>query len=158
MTRTAGWALALATMGVVVALDQSTKAAAVASIERGEQVNVFLGIDFTYVRNTGVAFGFLSGGGWAITALTVLALTLLLAYFAAHAKRPLLWLPVGMVIGGAFGNLADRAREGAVIDFIDPVMWPAFNFADMCIVCGIFLLFWVVERSVDGKQDTLDSA
>ena len=45
---------------------------------------------------------------------------------------PLLWLPVGLLLGGALGNLADRAREGAVIDFIDPVAWPAFNLADAC--------------------------
>jgi signal peptidase II len=145
LTRTAGWALALATMGLVVAVDQATKAWAVAAIERGEQVNVFLGIDLTYVRNTGVAFGFLSGGGWPITALTVTALVLLLAYFAVNARRPLLWLPVGMVIGGALGNLADRAREGAVIDFIDPMLWPAFNLADAFIVVGILVLFWVIE-------------
>jgi signal peptidase II len=51
-----------------------------------------------------------------------------------------------MLLGGALGNLADRAREGAVIDFIDPVAWPAFNVADSCIVVGVFLLLWVVER------------
>ena len=50
---------------------------------------------------------------------------------------PLLWLPVGLLLGGALGNLADRAREGAVIDFIDPVAWPAFNLADACIVVGV---------------------
>jgi signal peptidase II len=58
---------------------------------------------------------------------------------------PLLWLPVGLLLGGALGNLADRAREGAVIDWIDPVAWPAFNLADACIVVGVFLLLWVVE-------------
>ena len=58
---------------------------------------------------------------------------------------PLLWLPVGLLLGGALGNLADRARDGAVIDFIDPVAWPAFNLADACIVVGVFLLLWIVE-------------
>ena len=48
-----------------------------------------------------------------------------------------------MLLGGALGNLADRAREGAVIDFIDPVAWPAFNVADSCIVVGVLvLLLW----------------
>jgi signal peptidase II len=60
---------------------------------------------------------------------------------------PLLWLPVGLLMGGALGNLADRARDGAVIDFIDPVAWPAFNVADTCIVVGVFLLLWTVEGS-----------
>jgi signal peptidase II len=50
-----------------------------------------------------------------------------------------------MLLGGALGNLADRAREGAVIDFIDPVAWPAFNLADTCIVLGVVGLLWVVE-------------
>ena len=45
---------------------------------------------------------------------------------------------MGLLLGGALGNLADRAREGAVIDFIDPVAWPAFNVADACIVVGVF--------------------
>ena len=60
---------------------------------------------------------------------------------------PWLWLPVGMLLGGALGNLADRAREGAVIDFIDPVAWPAFNVADACIVIGVLALLYVVERA-----------
>jgi signal peptidase II len=75
------------------------------------------------------------------------ALVLLIGYFLRHSEVPLLWLPVGMLLGGALGNLADRARDGAVIDFIDPVAWPAFNVADSCIVVGVFLLLWVVERS-----------
>ena len=74
-----------------------------------------------------------------------LSLALLLGYFWANRDMPLLWLPVGLLLGGALGNLADRAREGAVIDWIDPVAWPAFNIADACIVIGVFLLLWVVE-------------
>jgi signal peptidase II len=57
----------------------------------------------------------------------------------------MLWLPVGAVIGGAIGNLADRARAGAVVDFIDPIAWPAFNLADMAIVIGILGLVYIVE-------------
>jgi signal peptidase II len=64
---------------------------------------------------------------------------------------PLLWLPVGMLVGGALGNLADRAREGAVIDFIDPVAWPAFNLADASIVLGVLTLLYVVEGQGQGK-------
>jgi signal peptidase II len=50
-----------------------------------------------------------------------------------------------MLLGGALGNLADRARAGAVIDFIDPVAWPAFNVADSCIVVGVVVLLLLVE-------------
>ena len=80
------------------------------------------------MRNSGIAFGLLSGSSDALVlALTLGALALLLAYFAAHASRPELWLPVGLVVGGALGNLADRVRIGAAIDFLDPPLWPAFN-------------------------------
>jgi signal peptidase II len=140
-----GLARAVATAGVVVALDQITKQIAVSSIERGDQVNVFIGLDFTNTRNTGVAFGAFEGGGLIVALLIGISLGLLLLYFAFHADTPLLWLPVGMLVGGALGNLADRAREGAVIDFIDPVAWPAFNVADSCIVIGVLLLLYVVE-------------
>ena len=140
-----GWARAAAAVGVVVALDQGSKAIAVASLERGEAVNVFLGIDVAHVRNTGVAFGFLSGGGPLIVALTAAALLLLLVFFARNADRPLLWLPVGALFGGALGNLADRAREGTVIDFVDPIAWPAFNLADTAIVLGVLGLLYVME-------------
>ena len=140
-----GWARALATVGVVFALDQATKQIAVASLERGQSTNVFFGLDITNARNRGVAFGALDGSGVIVAVLIAVALVLLLAYFTTHARRPWLWLPVGMLLGGALGNLADRAREGAVIDFIDPVAWPAFNLADASIVIGVFALLYVVE-------------
>jgi signal peptidase II len=140
-----GPAAAIATAGVVVALDQVTKQLADSDIARGDEVNVFFGLDLTNTRNTGVAFGALEGGGLVVAILIVLSLALLVGYFVANRHMPLLWLPVGLLLGGALGNLADRAREGAVIDFIDPVAWPAFNLADACIVVGVFLLLWVVE-------------
>jgi signal peptidase II len=143
--RTRGWARALATVGVVVAADQAAKQAAASGIARGDSVNVFLGLDLTNTRNTGVAFGALQDGGVAIGILVALALSLLVGYFALNATRPWLWLPVGLLLGGALGNLADRARAGAVIDFIDPVAWPAFNLADAAIVVGVLGLLYVVE-------------
>ena len=140
-----GAGAAIATAGLVVALDQATKQLAVSNIERGHDVNVFFGLDFTNTRNTGVAFGAFQGAGLLVAILIGVSLTLLLGYFVLHRDMPLLWLPVGLLLGGALGNLADRARDGAVIDFIDPVGWPAFNLADACIVIGVLLLLWVVE-------------
>jgi signal peptidase II len=140
-----GAAAAIATAGVVIALDQATKQLAIANIERGEHVNVFFGVDLTNTRNTGVAFGAFEGGGLVVAILIGLSLALLVGYFVLHREMPLLWLPVGLLLGGALGNLADRAREGAVIDFIDPVAWPAFNLADACIGSGVVMLLWVVE-------------
>lgn len=76
-----------------------------------------------------------------------MVLVLLIGYFALNAARRWLWLPVGMLLGGASGNLVDRVREGAVIDFIDPVAWPAFNVADMAIVGGAAALLYVLEAT-----------
>jgi signal peptidase II len=145
--RIGGPAAAIATAGLVVAVDQATKQLANANIERGEEVNVFFGLDLTNTRNTGVAFGALEGAGLAVGILIGVSLALLVAYFVVNRSMPWLWLPVGLLLGGALGNLADRIREGAVIDFIDPVAWPAFNVADACIVVGVIGLLWVVEGS-----------
>jgi len=141
-----GPAAAVAIAGLVVAVDQVTKQLAVSHVARGDQVDVFPGLDLTNTRNTGVAFGALQGGGLVVSVLIALSLTLLITYFLVHRDMPWLWLPVGLLLGGALGNLADRAREGAVIDFIDPVAWPAFNVADSCIVVGVGALLYVVER------------
>lgn len=149
MSRAAGWGRAAATLAVVVVVDQATKALAVARIDRGDEVNVFFGLDLTNTRNRGVAFGALQGSATVVGLLIAAALVLLVGYFAFNTSRPLLWLPVGMLLGGAAGNLVDRAREGAVIDFIDPTFWPAFNLADASIVIGVFALLYVVE----GKRE-----
>lgn len=145
MTAGGGWWRVLATVGVVVAADQATKQIAVTSVRRGESTNVFLGLDITNTRNTGVAFGALAGGETIVGILIAVALTVLLGYFAMHARMRLLWLPTGLLLGGALGNLVDRARDGAVIDFIDPIAWPAFNLADTCIVIGVLALLYLVE-------------
>ena len=136
---------AAATAGVVVAIDQATKQLASTRILPGEQVDVIPGLQLTHTRNTGVAFGALEGGGLIVAVLIGLSLALLIAYFVANRDRAWLWLPVGLLFGGALGNLADRARDGAVIDFIDPIAWPAFNVADSCIVVGVLVLLFLVE-------------
>jgi signal peptidase II len=146
MTRAHAWRLAAVAAAVFVALDQATKQLVIASVAPGEERNVFFGIDLTNVRNRGVAFGALEDGGPLIGVLTAVALAGLVGYFALRAETPGLWLPVGVVVGGALGNLADRARDGAVIDFIDPVVWPAFNLADAGIVIGILGVLYVVEK------------
>jgi signal peptidase II len=150
--RAAAWRRALIMAAVVVAIDQATKALVVANLRLGESDPVLPGIDLTYVRNSGVAFGALAGGGAIVWALTGLALGGLLTYFAFRSERRWLWLPVGAIAGGAIGNLVDRAREGAVIDFIDFVAWPAFNVADMAIVIGILAFAYVAEADGRGQR------
>lgn len=146
MARERGWALALATVGVVVVIDQMTKAWVVSTVKTHERINVFFGLDITRVKNTGVAFGALAGSGVLVLIAVAAAMTGLLIYFATHVDMPMLWLPVGLVFGGALGNLADRARIDGVTDFIDPVLWPAFNVADMAIVLGVLGVLYLAEQ------------
>ena len=134
------WAWTLALTGAVVALDQLTKQVVVARIERGEPVDVIFGFELANVRNKGVAFGLLAGGKVPVLLLTLAAVGVLVVYFGMHLSRPGLWVAVGLVSGGALGNLADRVRSGSVIDFLDPPVWPAFNVADIAIVAGVALL------------------
>jgi signal peptidase II len=111
----------------------------------GGPIDLILGFKLSNVRNDGIAFGLLEGAGdAAVVALTLGALGMMVAYFAAHASRPDLWLAVGLTVGGALGNLADRVRIGAAIDFIDPPLWPAFNLADIAIVVGVGLLVFAI--------------
>src|SRR3954451_17555137 len=150
MTRLDGWRRALIVAGSVVLFDQITKALIVAHRMLGESESVFIGIDLNYVRNSGVAFGAFSEGGALVWVLTSGAIVGLIAYFTLRADRPWLWLPVGAIAGGALGNLADRARDGSVVDFIDPVAWPAFNLADVAIVVGILGFVYLAEAGASG--------
>jgi signal peptidase II len=139
------WARALAVAGIVVALDQVTKQVAVKSVAPGDPHDLIFGFKISNVRNDGIAFGLLTNAGDAVVlALTLGALSMLVGYFAAHATRPDLWLATGLVVGGALGNVADRIRIGAAIDFIDPPLWPAFNVADIAIVVGVALLVYAL--------------
>jgi len=132
---------------VVLVLDQVTKLLVDGSIPRGDSEDLVLGVRLVNVRNTGVAFSSLQGAGPIIGVIVAVALAALLFYFARHASKPLIWLPTGMLLGGALGNVVDRIREGAVIDFIKVFdFWPAFNVADSAITIGVLMLLWVMER------------
>jgi signal peptidase II len=139
------WALAGVVVVLALLVDQATKALVRSSIAPGEQRDVLGPLSFVDVHNRGVAFGFLGGGGPLVLVVTFAALALLLFYFARHVDRPLLWLPTGLVLGGAFGNLIDRIHQGFVTDFIHFPHWPAFNVADVCITGGVVALVLVLE-------------
>jgi signal peptidase II len=129
----------------VVAADQATKALVRANVDIGSRENVLPGVEIVHVRNRGVAFGFFPDGGVVLVVVGVVAVVALLAFFARHSRRPLVWLPTGLLLGGAAGNLIDRLRQGFVTDFIDPALWPAFNVADICITIGVLSLLYVLE-------------
>lgn len=159
--REGGPALANAAIlaATVLAADQASKALVNASVTRGDKVALFPGLDLSNVRNTGVAFGFFPGGGDVVSLLSLGAVALLLVYFLRNQARPGLWVPVGLLVGGALGNLVDRLRLGAVVDFIDPARWPAFNLADGCIVVGVIALVYVLEGPpARGRREDSDRA
>ncbi len=118
-------------------------------------------LHIVHVRNTGVAFGFLSSldPGWvnpALIAATVVAVCAVLGYLYYLPGRGPAPCGLGLVLGGAVGNLIDRARLGYVLDFLDVhwrrFHWPAFNVADIGITVGIGLLildmiFWSKEEA-----------
>jgi signal peptidase II len=132
---------------VVIAVDQLSKHLVRQAIVPGEERRVLPGIELVDTRNHGVAFGFLPGDHLAVTIVVGLALLALLVYFALHATRPLIWLPTGMLVGGALGNIIDRLREGSVTDFVKlPLGWPPFNLADTSITLGVLILIILVER------------
>ena len=130
----------------IVAVDQATKALVRGAVDRGASDSILPGVSLVNTRNTGVAFGLFGGGGAVVTVITLVALAALLVFFARNANRPLAWLPTGLLLGGAVGNLVDRLGGEGVTDFVKLPAWPAFNVADVCITVGVVALVYVLER------------
>jgi len=150
--RLTAWLRVLLVLVCVVALDQLSKRWVESTIVASEERKLLPGIQLVYTRNHGVAFGFLPGNQVAVTILIALALVALVVYFTRHITRPLLWLPTGMIAGGALGNILDRVRHGSVTDFIKlPLGWPPFNLADASITIGVLILFVLVDRTRSHK-------
>ena len=137
--------------GAVVALDQISKAIVLGRLPLGVQIPVVDGLlALTLVLNPGLAFGLLGSvppaWRWMVAALSLVALAVL-ARVALRVLPAGGWagrLSIGLIFGGAVGNLVDRARFGAVVDFVDVHWqgwhWPAFNVADSAITVGVALL------------------
>ena len=148
--RARAWSRAGLVLAVVVLVDQVTKRLVRSGLAVGEEDPILPAVKLVHVRNSGVAFGAFEGGGVIVVALVAAALGALLFYFFTHAERPLAWLPTGLLLGGALGNIIDRIRDGAVTDFVKLPGWPAFNVADMAITFGVLTLLLVLER---GERD-----
>ncbi|CFX34563.1 Lipoprotein signal peptidase [Candidatus Filomicrobium marinum] len=127
------------------ALDQATKAVALGASALATGVEVLPVLNLVLVHNHGVSFGMLAGitPWWALSCLS-LTIVGALSIWLWRAHDGLLGAALGLVIGGALGNVLDRLRHGAVIDFLDVHLgayhWPAFNLADVAVVCGVGLL------------------
>ena len=131
---------------VIVALDQISKYATVASIAMGGRVEAIPGLfHFTYVRNTGAAFSTLQGQRWLFI---VIYAAFLLFFLWMILRKPLpftkfeYWA-MAAILGGGLGNLVDRIRLGYVVDMIctDFITFPVFHVADCFVTCGAILLF-----------------
>ena len=134
---------------VVVVVDQSTKLAAVAWLDPASSVELIPMLDLVLAYNTGAAFSFLStAGGWQRWLFIGLALAIcvFIVHWLRELPRDARWTPLALslILGGAAGNVIDRVRIGAVVDFIDFHVggwhWPAFNVADSAICAGAALL------------------
>ena len=143
---------------LVVVLDQLSKQLAEASLLVFERVPLLPGFNLTLVYNEGAAFSFVSDqGGWQRWIFVILAtvVTLVLMFWLSRLKQSerLIAIALGLIIGGALGNLIDRVLWGHVIDFIDLYYrqwhWPAFNVADSAITLGVVFIFVDALRGQD---------
>lgn len=141
-----GPAVTAAITAAVVAVDQAAKFAVRANLSpQGASVSVIGDLlRLTYTRNAGAAFGMLPGGRAAFIAVSVIAVCVIAGYLIRrHPQRAWLVVALGLVAGGAIGNLIDRAYFGWVTDFIQvPFGFPIFNVADSSVVVGVGMLVW----------------
>jgi len=131
---------------VIIVLDQATKQLVVSTMVEGESIPVLDGIlHWTFVRNPGAAFSLFTNLPWLFTILAT-GISIIIAVSARKPRSAGSAVALGLVLGGAVGNLVDRViREpavfrGHVIDFIDLRVWPTFNIADSAVVVGCALL------------------
>lgn len=142
-----GLRIGLLVAAIVLVLDQLTKTAALARLAGQPPIEVTGFFNLVLVWNPGVSFGMLQGmgdkGPWLLAAFA-LAVCIALTVWLSREPRRLTRVALGLVLGGAVGNLVDRARFGAVVDFLDfhamGYHWPAFNVSDSAIVVGAALL------------------
>lgn len=144
------WCLAGALCGTVVAVDQAAKAAVEAHLVPGQQVAVAGPIGLTLSHNQGVAFGLASGSSGPLIVFAAVALLVVATMLARHPQVRWMWLAAGLIAGGALGNLADRVRAGAVVDYVEIGSWPPFNLADVAITAGVLLFALIFIR--EGEQ------
>jgi signal peptidase II len=152
-SRRAGVVLVVA--ATVVVVDQVTKSLAVHDLASGP-VHLIGPISFALAYNTGVAFSLFTGVGLPVV-LLALCLVGLVIWFARGTPSRTGSVAIGLVAGGAMGNLSDRLFRddgGAVVDFIHTGFWPTFNVADASVVCGCALLVVFFLRADHGGRHT----
>lgn len=162
----------LTALAITLPLDQLTKYLIVDKFHYGERLVVIPGFfDLTHVRNPGGAFSFFASGPVEVRMTffigsTLIAIVLLLVFLKQHPPQTRLSpFALGMIMGGAVGNLTDRLRVGEVIDFLDVHLWggytwPTFNIADSAIVVGVAILMIEIffqQEEAEPEDLTADS-
>jgi len=133
--------LFFSTAAAALALDQVSKHVVRATLEQGDSFPESWPVRFVHVANTGAAFGILQEQNAFLVVTTVIGVAaILLYYWYPPFEHAIMTVAVGMILGGAIGNLSDRLRLGEVTDFIDFPHYPAFNVADSSIVVGVAVL------------------
>jgi signal peptidase II len=137
----------LAVAVIVAILDQLSKAAVLAHfagrpLGDREMITSFFSLALTF--NRGISFGLFNGGAGLnalVFSVAAAAIIALLIFWLSRARSPFLAVAIGLIVGGAVGNVIDRLRLGAVVDFLDfhvgSLHWPAFNLADSAICIGV---------------------
>ena len=141
---------------LVFVLDRVTKIAVVSNMSYGQSIKILPDIfHFTFVLNNGTAFGLFKGANAALAALSILAIALIIFYVLKTRMMSLAnSLALGLILGGAVGNLFDRMKFGRVIDFIDFRVWPVFNIADSAITTGVLILILFQKKIFPQAAET----
>ena len=150
-----GRPLPVAVLGTaIVALDQATKFVVRANLDVGESFPDWP-VRFTRVNNTGSAFGLFTDQTLFLIVASFVAIGVIIYFYRQLAgTSALLRASLGLQLGGAVSNLADRIRDGQVTDFVDFQFWPVFNVADSSVVIGIGLLAWLIIVRERGTQSS----
>jgi signal peptidase II len=157
VTRGAAWTRALLVVAAVLVVDQVSKALVRSDIEPGDEIRITGFFHLVNTRNDGIAFGGL-GGTWLVSVLVVVALVGIVGVFNTYATRRLAWLPAGLLLGGALGNIIDRLHDSGVTDFLKFPHWPQFNVADAAITVGVLSLLLVLEEPKEDAERTEETA
>lgn len=144
---------------IALAIDQGSKVAVLGEADRLTfGLPIFPNLDLVLVRNDGVTFGLLGQVPWWGLSLVAMLVCLWLMHMMFISTSRIEALGCGMIIGGAFGNVIDRVRFGGVTDFLDFYVgawhWPAFNLADVAVVCGASLLVLYALMDIRGTRSS----
>lgn len=135
---------------LTVIIDQASKMLIIRNMAEWQTIPLIDGIfHVTYIINPGAAFGLLPNRTNLFVVVSILVVVGIICFHKKWGTRGRVVLPLGLVAGGAFGNLIDRLRFGGVVDFIDIWIWPVFNLADAAIVIGSVLLGIYLWRAED---------